>query len=672
MPGPDARLRGLERAWSAGDVGAGQAYVRGRLRGGKSIVEVRALASGYFRSAGRNRQGQQRFVHIESGITMVAVPAGVFMMGSPEERGSRQERPQHRVVISRPFLISETDVTQDQWKAVMGENNNPSHFQGTSVSMNDCGQTLDPQGHPYDEHPVEGLSWDDAQTFCERTGLRLPTEAMWEYACRAGTTTRYHSGDLQRDLERVAWFDQPWDEGHRAVRLKEPNDWGLYDMHGNVFNFCQDRWHPNYGGAPENGFVAWDDDTGYNHVLWVGSALVGATLEPLDGEALEEELTYLIVHRIGHRPASLLEEEEEEEKSDERRRVAYGLDVKLAPSPWHSVQGRARAAPNMPRNRAAWHARTLSRDAVSYTALDGTEREVSADPPEGGERGPHGDSHAPPTKQSQSNRTQTSPQPLQTNSDDSRSGRSNSSTHADRRSCDQLTSPSVTAPQRSEEVGTGNSEDTETDLIELLGFDPSGPDDAIDDIPLSMPVISEADVERELENIAQLMEAGELELITVDTVAEEMSSDPTTRSAEMSAGVFADQPSSTIAMTTRDGVVDRYHSNLSDSESSGLEPDPPQGRLASSFSADRHTTRVRSTTVVVPTSEWAAGMMQRTSEGREASGSSGPRVKRVARGGCVRTIQMTEWGVPAVLSCSGRFVNDSRGYAMFGFRVVWV
>ena len=148
--------------------------------------------------------------------------------------------------------------------------------------------------------------------------MRLPTEALWEFACRAGTMTRYYSGDSIEDLLKVAWFGQEWSDGHRAVGLLKPNAWGLFDMLGNIFNWNQDRWHHTYEGAPENGFVAWDDDTGYNHSMWV------------DG-TLEE----LILSRFGAKPPGQVFEEMEERERDpqEKRRVLYGLNVKVAPKP---------------------------------------------------------------------------------------------------------------------------------------------------------------------------------------------------------------------------------------------------------------------------------------------------------------------------------------------------
>jgi len=160
-------------------------------------------------------------------------------MGSPlSEAGRyRDEGPQHRVTV-RSFSMGSTEVTQAQWRALM--DSNPSHFTA-------CG----------DDCPVEGVSWDDAQKFVRRlssqTGrvYRLPSEAEWEYACRAGSQQQYCGSD---NVEDVAWF---YSNTTHAVALKRPNAWGLYDMSGNVWEWTQDCWNDNYTGAPADG-LAWN------------------------------------------------------------------------------------------------------------------------------------------------------------------------------------------------------------------------------------------------------------------------------------------------------------------------------------------------------------------------------------------------------------------------------
>jgi formylglycine-generating enzyme required for sulfatase activity len=158
------------------------------------------------------------------GMEFVLIPAGTFTMGSPEDEAGRyrDEGPQHQVRISESFYLAKYPVTQAQWEAVMG--NNPSHFKGAN-------------------RPVETVSWEDAQAFIDklngREGVqkyRLPTEAQWECACRAGTETpRYHE-----DLEAIAWYgDNSGGETH-DVGEKEPNAWGLYDTLGNIVEWCYD------------------------------------------------------------------------------------------------------------------------------------------------------------------------------------------------------------------------------------------------------------------------------------------------------------------------------------------------------------------------------------------------------------------------------------------------
>jgi formylglycine-generating enzyme required for sulfatase activity len=159
----------------------------------------------------------------------VLIPAGTFMMGSPEdEPGGIEDETLHQVTISKPLYMQTTEVTQWQWKKVMG--GNPSYFK-------DCG----------DDCPVENISWDDAQAFIRKLNsmegtdkYRLPTEAEWEYSCRAGSTMAYCFGDDPGRLGEYAWYcDNSGDKTHPVGR-KKPNAWGLYDMHGNVYEWVQD------------------------------------------------------------------------------------------------------------------------------------------------------------------------------------------------------------------------------------------------------------------------------------------------------------------------------------------------------------------------------------------------------------------------------------------------
>ena len=171
-----------------------------------------------------------------SGMTFVTIPSGSFMMGSNDGRGD--EKPMHNVYI-KSFRMMTTEVTQAQWTAVMG--NNPSNWKG-------------------DDLPVEQVSWNDCQEFIRKLnqldpgkGYRLSTEAEWEYACRAGTTTKYYTGNSDSDLGRAGWYSSNSGSKTHPVGQKEPNAWGLYDMHGNVWEWCADWYHGNYNGAPQDG-----------------------------------------------------------------------------------------------------------------------------------------------------------------------------------------------------------------------------------------------------------------------------------------------------------------------------------------------------------------------------------------------------------------------------------
>jgi formylglycine-generating enzyme required for sulfatase activity len=157
-------------------------------------------------------------------IELVPIPAGSFAMGS---RIDADEQPVHRVTFSRAISMGKYEVTQPQWTAVMGKN--PSQFTGAAL-------------------PVERVTWDEATEFCKRmtamtgTTYRLPTEAEWEYACRAGSTGLWSFGDDERALQRFAWYDENARQTTHAVGTRKPNAWGLCDMHGNVWEWCSD-WY---------------------------------------------------------------------------------------------------------------------------------------------------------------------------------------------------------------------------------------------------------------------------------------------------------------------------------------------------------------------------------------------------------------------------------------------
>ncbi len=184
-------------------------------------------------------------------LEMIAIPGGEFMMGSPEGEGRDNEKPQHEVTV-QAFYMSKYPITQAQYQGVMGKN--PSNFKG-------------------DERPVEKVTWFDAVKFCQKLSekkgkeYRLPTEAEWEYACRAETTTPYHFGDTITD--KLANFGKNIGETN-SVGQFTPNSFGLYYMHGNVWEWCEDDWHENYEDAPTDG-SAWLSEESNNKVMRGGS-----------------------------------------------------------------------------------------------------------------------------------------------------------------------------------------------------------------------------------------------------------------------------------------------------------------------------------------------------------------------------------------------------------------
>ncbi|NEP59969.1 MAG: formylglycine-generating enzyme family protein [Symploca sp. SIO2G7] len=210
----------------------------------------------------RNRRQAMFFTEdLGNGIMleMVAIPGGTFIMGSPDTEEGRYEResPQHSVTI-KPFYFGKFTITQAQWRAVAALakvirdlNTDPAYFKGDNL-------------------PVEQVSWNDSQEFCARlsrtTGrtYRLPSEAQWEYACRAGTNTPFHFGEtITTDLANYdgnfTYSYGPAGEYREKTTpvgsFQVANGFGLYDMHGNVWEWCEDHWHKSYQGAPRDGSV---------------------------------------------------------------------------------------------------------------------------------------------------------------------------------------------------------------------------------------------------------------------------------------------------------------------------------------------------------------------------------------------------------------------------------
>jgi formylglycine-generating enzyme required for sulfatase activity len=198
-------------------------------------------------------------------LEMIAIPGGTFWMGSPKNEAERSswESPQHQVTVPS-FFMGKYQLTQAQYQAIMG--NNPAYFKGDNL-------------------PVESVSWNDAVAFCQklshRTGknYRLPSEAEWEYACRAGTTTPFSFGDnITTDLVNYDG-NYPYKSAPKGkyrqqttdVGIFPPNAFGLYDMHGNVWEWCEDDWHENYVNAPKDG-SAWNNRSGNSDKLIRGGS----------------------------------------------------------------------------------------------------------------------------------------------------------------------------------------------------------------------------------------------------------------------------------------------------------------------------------------------------------------------------------------------------------------
>jgi formylglycine-generating enzyme required for sulfatase activity len=219
-----------------------------------SVMEFEALTVDYqgVVIARRSCSARQFTESLGGGVVLeaIAIPGGTFWMGSPPGGGYADERPQHQVTIA-PFHMGKHPVTQEQFTAVMGSL--PAcRFKGS-------------------KRPVENVSWEDAREFCDRlsklTGraYRVPSEAQWEYACRGGTTTPFHTGEtITTDLANYngehTYRSEPkgvYRHVPTEVGSFPPNAFGLYDAHGNLWEWCADPWHDDYRGAPVDG-SAWE------------------------------------------------------------------------------------------------------------------------------------------------------------------------------------------------------------------------------------------------------------------------------------------------------------------------------------------------------------------------------------------------------------------------------
>jgi formylglycine-generating enzyme required for sulfatase activity len=265
------RRRRVEEAERADAVRMAEGYIPLRLGDGQND-EMRWLRSG----AG----DKEWFADFSAGPKMIVVPAGDFMMGSPPGKGDPDEKPQHNVTIKAPFAVSISPVTRGEFAAFISDKN-PKIEMGAWVWNgqqweNDPSKSWrDPGFRQKDDHPVVCVNWHNAQAYVawlrERSGgkiYRLLSEAEWEYCCCAGTTTPYSTGDTITPAQ--ANFGRN-SKGTTSVTTFPPNPWGLRDMHGNVWEWCEDNWHDDYSGNPTSDGSVWPGGDTSLRVLRGGS-----------------------------------------------------------------------------------------------------------------------------------------------------------------------------------------------------------------------------------------------------------------------------------------------------------------------------------------------------------------------------------------------------------------
>lgn len=208
------------------------------------ILDMSPLDQPHYECGGQSNS-IMRLSHPATGLVFCLIPGGTFLMGSPEGEAERRpnEGPQREVTIA-PFLMCQTPCTQEAWQRVTGDS--PSHFKGA-------------------RRPVEQVSWEQCEAFCRKVGLRLPSEAEWEYACRAGTTTPFCFGETITPEQVNYDGNHPYGGAAKGASPREttdvasfpPNAFGLHDVHGNVWEWCQDTYQESYAGAPTDGST-WD------------------------------------------------------------------------------------------------------------------------------------------------------------------------------------------------------------------------------------------------------------------------------------------------------------------------------------------------------------------------------------------------------------------------------
>lgn len=220
------------------------------------------------------------------------IPAGEFMMGSDikNKNSNPDELPLHRVAISKQFYMGKYEVTQEQWSAVMGTN---------------------PSKRKNPQFAVESVTWGEVQEFLKRlnekegtSAYRLPTEAEWEYVCRAGTTTEYSFGDDQKLLKEYGWSEEEARGKPKPVGQKKPNPWGLHDMHGGVWEWCSDWYDAEYyikspeqdPQGPAKGTDKVERGGSYDSVFWRSRSALRTSGDPKDREA---DVGFRVVREVG-------------------------------------------------------------------------------------------------------------------------------------------------------------------------------------------------------------------------------------------------------------------------------------------------------------------------------------------------------------------------------------
>jgi formylglycine-generating enzyme required for sulfatase activity len=206
----------------------------------------------------RAKQAVQEVIYAErGGYELVRITGGAFMMGSPfsEEGWLDYESPKHEVRVPA-FYMGRYPVTNEEYGRFLKDNPSmevPKYWADRRVNQ--------------PRQPVVGVSWEDAQRYASWAGLRLASEAEWEYACRAGTSTPFYTGDTEKDLDQTGWYVKNSGGELHPVGEKKPNAWGLYDMHGNVWEWLEDDFHISYKGAPDDGSAWTDNPRGSDRVV---------------------------------------------------------------------------------------------------------------------------------------------------------------------------------------------------------------------------------------------------------------------------------------------------------------------------------------------------------------------------------------------------------------------